>query len=92
MSSGGGGRELGGGVGSSVVTWGRGWVGVLGVVGVGGWYVGPAETVGGAGGTRWVKSWSINRLGAGMFTGVNFRRNFRFLRDVLPEPSTFTKY
>ena len=82
MSSGGGGRELGGGrVGSGVVTWGRGWVGVLGVVG-------PAETVGGAGGTRWVKSWSINRLGAGMFTGVNFR----FLRDVLPEPSTFTKY
>ena len=78
MSSGGGGRELGGGVGSGVVTW----VGVLGVVGVGGWNVGPAETVGGAGGTRWVKSWSINRLGAGMFTGVNFRRNFRFLTGL----------
>jgi hypothetical protein len=45
-SGGGGGREMGGGVGSGLATWDEGWVGVLGVAGVGGWNVGAAGEVG----------------------------------------------
>ena len=67
-----------------MVTWGRGWVGVLGMVGVGGWNVGPAETVGGAGG-------EVGKVLVYQPFG-GWHVHWCEFRDVLPEPSTFTKY